>query len=126
MSAGDLAADIWRTLDALKDPCMQAAGLDISLVGLGIVKDVAVDANTARVTMALTEPGCGFTHVLVTQIEDAVQPLVGERALSVTFDWSEGWTDDRMRDDARDAFAHARARSSPMLARMGVRERQTA
>lgn len=123
---GDLAAHVWTALDALKDPCMQAAGLDISLVGLGIVKAVEVDDDRARVTMALTEPGCGFTHVLVTQVEDALTPLVGTRNLEVRFDWSEGWSEDRMAPDAREVFARARGRSAPMLDRMGFGKRQPA
>lgn len=122
MNGSELASAIWTALDAVKDPCMQAAGLDISLVGLGIVRAVDVTSDMANVTLGLTEPGCGFTHVLMTHVEDAVRPLVGARELSIAFDWKEPWTEDKMADDARDVFKRARARSAPMLARLGLED----
>ena len=122
MSGPELASAIWTALDAVKDPCMQAAGLDISLVGLGIVRAVDVTSDAVSVTLGLTEPGCGFTHVLMTHVEDAIQPLVGARTLDIGFDWKEPWTEDKMADDARDVFRRARARSAPMLARLGLEE----
>ncbi|WP_394729368.1 metal-sulfur cluster assembly factor [Altererythrobacter sp. GH1-8] len=121
-----LSDAIWSALGSLKDPCMQAAGLDISLVGLGIVKSVEVDDEKVAVTMALTEPGCGFTHVLVTQIEDALAGLVGQRKLDVSFDWSEGWTEERMQPGARAQFDQARKRSAGLFANAGLVNRKTA
>ena len=124
MAHKDLSAKIWDVLDQVKDPCMQAAGLDISLVGLGIVKNVAVNDASVDVTLGLTEPGCGFTHILLTQVEDAVEPLVGNRPLTVTFDWKNGWHEGLMAPEARSVFAAARRRSGPLMARIGLDEKQ--
>ena len=52
-----------RVLDRLGtvvDPCMEAAGLGLSLVDLGIVRNVDVTPETITVALGLTEPGCGL------------------------------------------------------------------
>jgi metal-sulfur cluster biosynthetic enzyme len=125
MAEEALSAKIWGVLDRVKDPCMQAAGLDISLVGLGIIKNVAVDDASVTVTLGLTEPGCGFTHILMTHVEDAIKPLVAPRPLTVAFDWKNAWHEDLMAPEARSVFDAARRRSGPMMARIGLGKAQS-
>ena len=110
-------------LRAVVDPCMEAAGLGLSLVDLGIVRSVVVDEKTISVELGLTEPGCGFTHALVTKVEDALEGLDDERELSVTFDWATPWTEAMMTDAGRAVFGAARERSVSVLRR---RDREAA
>lgn len=118
MAPDNLEEALWQKLDEVKDPCMQAAGLDLSLVGLGIVRSIESDPGRVRVELGLTEPGCGFTHVLMTQVRDALEPMVGDRTLDVSFNWSDPWTEDRMAPEGRAVFERARKRGVGVLSRL--------
>ena len=124
MSSGEgLRQRVLDRLGTVVDPCMEAAGLGLSLVDLGIVRRVEVGETTISVELGLTEPGCGFTHALVTKVEDALEGLDDERELSVTFDWSTPWTEAMMTDAGRAVFGAARERSVSVLRR---RDREAA
>ena len=119
MSSGDdLRQRVLDRLGTVVDPCMEAAGLGLSLVDLGIVRRVDVDDREISVELGLTEPGCGFTHALVTKVEDALAELDAGRELSVTFNWSTPWTEAMMTDAGRAVFGAARQRSVGLLGRI--------
>ena len=112
--------DVLERLGGVVDPCMEAAGLGLSLVDLGIVRTVAVDDAVIDVELGLTEPGCGFTHALVTKVEDALEPLGEAREVRVRFNWSEPWTEEMMTDAGRAVFTQARGTSTSVLRRFDV------
>ncbi len=119
MSSGDdVRRQVLDRLGGVVDPCMEAAGLGLSLVDLGIVRRVDVDDRTISVELGLTEPGCGFTHALVTKVEDALAELDHGRELSVTFNWSTPWTEAMMTDAGRAVFGAARERGMSLLRRI--------
>ena len=113
-------AEIYRRLSSVVDPCMEAAGLGLSLVDLGIVRDVTVDDGEIAVELGLTEPGCGFTHALVTRVEDALEPMGADRRIAVRFNWREPWTEAMMTDDGRRVFEQARERGVSVLRRFDI------
>lgn len=116
----ELKQQVIEKLGTVIDPCMEAAGLNLSVIDLGIVREVSVDADQIRIEMGLTEPGCGFTHALVTQVEDAVECLKGTRALNMTFNWSDPWTEESMTDTGRTVMMQARERGVNVLRRFDI------
>ena len=62
-------ADIWEWLDAVPDPEIPV----ISVVDLGIVRDVAWDGETLVVTVTPTYSGCPATAVIALDIETALR-----------------------------------------------------
>lgn len=115
-----IRAQVLERLGVVVDPCMEAAGLGLSLVDLGIVRTVGVDESAIDVELGLTEPGCGFTHALVTRVEDALATLGDAREIRVRFNWSDPWTEEMMTDTGRAVFAQARGASTSVLRRFDV------
>ena len=108
--------DVELGLHQVIDPCMEAAGLGLSIVDLGLVRNIRVTDTEISVELGLTEPGCGFTHALVTRIDDAIAALAGHREIRTTFNWSDPWTEERLSDRGRAVIHGARARGSDVIA----------
>ena len=62
-------ADVWEWLDAVPDPEIPV----ISVVDLGIVRDVAWEGETLVVTVTPTYSGCPATTVISLDIETALR-----------------------------------------------------
>jgi metal-sulfur cluster biosynthetic enzyme len=73
--------------------------LAMSIVELGLIYGVAVEADRVRVTMTLTVPGCPIHDVITDWVRTAVArvPGVGRVDVDVTFD--PPWTPSRIRPD---------------------------
>ena len=108
--------DVEDSLRRVIDPCMEAAGLGLSIVDLGLVRDIVVDERRIAVELGLTEPGCGFTHALVTRIDDVLAEIAGGREVSTTFNWSDPWTEERLSDHGKAIVGSARLRGSDVIA----------
>ena len=83
-------AQVWRWLDAVEDPEIPV----ISVVDLGIVREVAWDGGTCVVTVTPTYSGCPATHVIEASIAQALHAhgvddvrLVQRIAPPWTTDW---------------------------------------
>lgn len=114
--------EVWRWLSEVPDPEIPV----ISLVDLGIIRDVAWDADTMVVTVTPTYSGCPATTVINLDIEQAlrargVEKLRLERQLSPpwTTDWVSAEGREKLRaygiappvdDTAADVRLRARAR----------------
>jgi metal-sulfur cluster biosynthetic enzyme len=90
---------IVEALRGVHDPCCAERG--ISVVDMGLVRDVAVDEDAARVELILTSGWCPFVLDLVSQVKAAVEvlPAVGDAEVDIV--WDEAWSSDRLSDDAR-------------------------
>jgi len=100
---------VYEALDMVKDPCMGAAGLDLSIVDLGFVYGVEVDEGGAvKVEMTFTEIGCVFTHVIGSGVYDAVGALPGVESVELTPRWLPLWTEDRVNAKASKALSENR------------------
>lgn len=108
--------DVERTLHKVIDPCMEAAGLGLSVVDLGLVRNILVNDNEITVELGLTEPGCGFTHALVTRIDDVLADIADGRRVSTTFNWSDPWTEARLSEHGRAVVDSARTRGNDLIA----------
>jgi ring-1,2-phenylacetyl-CoA epoxidase subunit PaaD len=93
-------ADVWRWLAEVPDPEIPV----ISVVDLGIVRDVAWDVDTLVVAVTPTYSGCPATSVINMDIEAAlhahgISKIRLERRLSPP--WTTAWVSDEARDRLR-------------------------
>ena len=79
--------------------------LDLSIVALGLVRDVTVDteAESVHVAMTLTSPFCPLGPEIVAAAEEAITALDGVTAARVDLVWEPPW------DPRRDADADVKA-----------------
>ncbi|WP_372571120.1 1,2-phenylacetyl-CoA epoxidase subunit PaaD [Ruegeria jejuensis] len=80
---------VWDWLDAVPDPEIPV----ISVVDLGIVRDVAWAGETLTVTVTPTYSGCPATSVIAMDIETALRDH-GVRQLELKTQISPAWTTD--------------------------------
>ncbi len=89
-------ADIWDWLDQVPDPEIPA----ISIVDLGIIRDVSYDDDTLVVAITPTYSGCPATSVIAMEVEAAlrakgVDDLRLERKISPP--WTTDWLSEKGR-----------------------------
>ena len=85
-------ADVMATLAGVRDP-----ELGMSIVDLGLVYDVRVEAGHVAVTMTLTAPGCPLHDVMTDWVRAAVTALPGVEGCAVTLTFDPPWSPDRIR-----------------------------
>jgi metal-sulfur cluster biosynthetic enzyme len=100
---------VYEALDTVKDPCMGAAGLDLSIVDLGLIYGVEVDDGAVNIEMTFTEIGCVFTHVIGSGVYDAVGALPGVERVQLIPRWLPIWTEDNLTDRAAKALSGNRS-----------------
>ena len=98
----------WSALATVKDPCLVAAGFDLSIVDLGLVRGVTATGARVTLTMTFTEPGCPFTHHVVVAVESALRQA-GFADVALTPVWDPLWTESELSPKAQRQFAAARA-----------------
>jgi ring-1,2-phenylacetyl-CoA epoxidase subunit PaaD len=80
---------VWETLADIPDPEIPA----VSLVDLGVIRDVEVEAGRVRVEFTPTFLGCPATEVMQSLMADRIRALGGEPEIEIS---AEGWTSDRI------------------------------
>lgn len=88
-------------LDAVVDPCSAANGTDLSVVDMGLVEDVEVDAGHVTVSLRLTSPMCTQIPYFVDEVDDAVGALPDVESVTLETDQGFEWHQDMMTDEAR-------------------------
>jgi ring-1,2-phenylacetyl-CoA epoxidase subunit PaaD len=90
-------AAVWQALAGVPDPELPV----VSVVELGVVRDVAWQADTLRIAVTPTYSGCPATDVIAGDIRDAVRSLgVEDVRLDVVL--APPWTTDWIAPEARD------------------------
>jgi len=89
-------AAVWEALAQIPDPEIPV----ISLVDLGVVRDVAVDGERVRVEFTPTFLGCPAVDVMRDRMEEAVRELGGEPQIDVVLD--DSWSTDRITPAGRE------------------------
>lgn len=79
--------DVWDALYGIEDPEMP-----VSIVDLGLIYGVAVDAGHATVTMTLTYSGCPARKYLIEDVESRVGEVEGVDSVDVELAWNPPWT----------------------------------
>jgi metal-sulfur cluster biosynthetic enzyme len=74
--------------------------LGMSVVDLGLIYDVAIDAARVRITMTLTTQGCPLHDSMTEWVRQAVGRVPGVEDVVVVIVFDPPWTPDRIRQDA--------------------------
>ena len=98
MSAATLTRDdVFAILDEVKDPEVPV----LSVVELGIVRDVALDGAAVTVTITPTYSGCPAMRVIEEEITAALEARGASRVLIATV-YAPAWTTDWMSAGAKE------------------------
>jgi ring-1,2-phenylacetyl-CoA epoxidase subunit PaaD len=93
--------DVWEALARIPDPEIPV----ISLVDLGVVKDVTIEGARVRIEFTPTFMGCPALEVMRTQMEEAVTAIGGEPRVDVLID--DSWSTDRITPEGREKLREA-------------------
>ncbi|MEP6493270.1 MAG: metal-sulfur cluster assembly factor [bacterium] len=83
-------------LRKVKDP-----ELNLNIVDLGLVYEIAVDGSDVNIDMSLTSPGCPAGPQIMGDVERAVKALPGVANLNLNLVWQPFWTPDRIEPRVR-------------------------
>jgi ring-1,2-phenylacetyl-CoA epoxidase subunit PaaD len=82
--------EVWAACAGIPDPEIPV----VSLVDLGVIRDVAVEGRRVRVELTPTFLGCPALEAMKRAIEDSVSELGGEPSVEVIHD--DSWSTDRI------------------------------
>ena len=109
-------AAVWAALAEIPDPEIPV----ISLVDLGVVKDVAIDGDRVRIEFTPTFMGCPALDAMRTQMKAAVTALGGDPQVDLLLD--DSWSTDKITATGREKLREAgfapptpRAEGAPTL-----------
>ncbi|HWL66576.1 MAG TPA: 1,2-phenylacetyl-CoA epoxidase subunit PaaD [Actinomycetota bacterium] len=88
----DLETRVWSALQEVKDPEIPA----VSVIEMGMVKEVDVDGSTVRITVLPTFTGCPAVPMIKEDVTAAVAAVTGVDEVEVTFTYDPPWTTDRI------------------------------
>jgi ring-1,2-phenylacetyl-CoA epoxidase subunit PaaD len=93
--------DVWRALAEIADPEIPV----ISIVDLGVVKDVRVAEERIDVDVTPTFMGCPALEAMRSQIEEVIRALGAEPEVHVVLD--DSWSTDRISAEGREKLRAA-------------------
>jgi len=94
--AGERATAVRAALSEVIDP-----DLGVNIVDLGFVRAVAVQGQTAVITMTLTSAACPLTSVMESQIRAVLPALGGIEDFRVDWQWVPAWRPADITDGGR-------------------------
>ena len=100
------AEQVWAALDEIEDPEIPV----ISLVDLGVIRDVAVDAGRVRVEFTPTFMGCPALEVMRDRMAARIAELGAEPQIDVILD--DSWSTDRITPAGREKLRAGRVRAA--------------
>jgi metal-sulfur cluster biosynthetic enzyme len=83
-------------LRKVKDP-----ELNLNVVDLGLIYEIAVDGPDVNIDMSLTSPGCPAGPQIMGDVERTVKAMPGVGSLNVNLVWQPFWTPDRIEPRVR-------------------------
>lgn len=93
-----MTVDREQVTQALRDVFDPELGM--SVVDLGLIYDVEIDAGRVRITMTLTTQGCPLHDAMTEWVRRAVSTIPGVHEVEVAIVFDPPWTADRIRQDA--------------------------
>ncbi|WP_238006991.1 iron-sulfur cluster assembly protein [Dactylosporangium sp. AC04546] len=97
---GDLAPDVERHLDQIVDPCSTASVLSMSILAMGLIRDVTFsDDGVLTVHLRLTSPSCMMVGYIAREATARLRTLPGVTEVLVGPDEGLDW-DPSMMDAA--------------------------
>ncbi|MFN4008425.1 MAG: metal-sulfur cluster assembly factor [Pannonibacter sp.] len=107
---------IFRALELVEDP-----ELGVSIVDLGLVRQIEVTPEQVHVTIAMTTPTCPLGGLIAETARASVElALAPGTAVKVTLDRSFHWTPDLATPQVRDRFTGSTSVSLADRLRMAV------
>lgn len=99
--ADGLERDVWSALYEVEDPEMP-----VSVVDLGLIYGLDVDAAAGTVTvgMTLTYSGCPARELILEDVEMAAESVSGVEDAEVQLVWSPDWTVDLVTEQGKEAL----------------------
>ncbi len=101
MTTAVTEAAVWEALAEIPDPEIPV----ISLVDLGVVRDVEIDGDEVRLAFTPTFMGCPALEVMKRQLEEAIAGLGAEPHVDVVLD--DSWSTDRITPEGREKLRAA-------------------
>jgi ring-1,2-phenylacetyl-CoA epoxidase subunit PaaD len=95
------AADVWAALEEIPDPEIPV----ISLVDLGVIRDVTVDGDRVHIEFTPTFLGCPALEAMRRALEEKVAGLGGDPEVAVVQD--DSWSTDRITPAGREKLREA-------------------
>jgi ring-1,2-phenylacetyl-CoA epoxidase subunit PaaD len=90
------AAQVWDALAEIPDPEIPV----ISVVDLGVIRDVAVEKGNVRIAFTPTFLGCPALETMRAAMEERVRDLGAEPHVDVILD--DSWSTDRITPEGRE------------------------
>ena len=84
-------AAVRQALRQVKDP-----ELDMNIIDLGLVYDVAIAKGDVHVNMTLTSPGCPAGPMITNDAYRVLRGLEGVQDVDIEIVWEPYWTPERM------------------------------
>jgi metal-sulfur cluster biosynthetic enzyme len=101
-----------RALDNCYDPCCQER--KISVVDMGLIESIDIDARQVRIEMVLTTGWCPFASRLLEMIDEEVGGLPEVDSVDVEVVWDPTWTPERMSAGAREKLKMPLEKLAPL------------
>lgn len=89
-------ADVLATLRQVMDP-----EIDLNIVDLGLIYDVAIEGAKVSIRMTVTTPGCPMQHALESGVRSALLGLEAVEEVDVEIVFEPVWTPERIAPAAR-------------------------
>ncbi|MGH2805675.1 MAG: 1,2-phenylacetyl-CoA epoxidase subunit PaaD [Actinomycetota bacterium] len=97
MSTRTIEDAIWEALAGVADPEIPA----VSVVDMGMIKEVSVSDGTAHVVVLPTFTGCPAIAVIEADVAAAVRAVEGVTSAEVTTSFTPAWTTERITFEGR-------------------------
>ncbi|MDQ3952721.1 MAG: phenylacetate-CoA oxygenase subunit PaaJ, partial [Actinomycetota bacterium] len=97
VSVGTIEERVWEALAGVADPEIPA----VSVVDMGMIREVSVDDGVASVVVLPTFTGCPAIPVIERDVAAAVAAVEGVRGVRVSMSFDPPWTDDRITEEGR-------------------------
>lgn len=92
MTTAVLSEEVVRSaLRQVKDP-----ELEMNIVELGLVYDVAIEDGAVQVNMTLTSPGCPAGPMITNDAYRVLRALEGVKDVNIDIVWEPYWTPERI------------------------------
>ena len=75
--------------------------LPVNIYELGLIYDIKVENNTAKVKMTLTTPNCPVAESLPKEVEDSIMQVEGVEKVDLELVWDPPWNKDMMSEAAK-------------------------
>tara|TARA_B110001452_G_C14809917_1_gene282652 strand:+ start:61 stop:360 length:300 start_codon:yes stop_codon:yes gene_type:complete len=92
----DLKKKIIEEVRKIYDP-----ELPVNIYELGLIYDIKVDIDTAKVKMTLTTPNCPVAESLPNEVKDSIMQVEGINKVELDLVWDPPWNKDMMSDAAK-------------------------